>query len=258
MIDASDMRMMGLIMADPKERADNFIRLSSYGNKDFKKYADDMMQYVTAAASVWMAKYSEKMAAALLTGVKSLTTSVSMVTAGFQIGGALGRIFVGDQYEMAREMLIMDEMGTILATEVSRGDQSFIKLKDQKDTKKNYENLVNHVSVAESLCYIRLRGEYCVTEYTKKVEDSDAEAGLDMVYERDAKELNRAYQALAAVFPEPRNVENNGGQAVGYQDYVYYWKYSADSFYSDGVIRQIKRCPFRQIKTGLLECLIMV
>ena len=29
-------------------------------------------------------------------------------------------------------------------------------------------------------------------------------------------------------------------------------------FYHLGVIRQIKRCLFRQIKTGLLWCLIMV
>lgn len=235
MIDASDMRMMGLIMADPKERADNFIKLSSYGNKSFNQYADDVMQYVTAAASVWMAKYSEKMAAAFLTGVKSLTTSVSLVTAGFQIGGALGRIFVGDQYEMAREMLIVDEMGAILAEEVVKGDQRFISLRSKKEPKKNYENLVKYVSVAESLCYIHLRGEYCVTEYTKKVNDSDSAEGLDMVYERDAKELNRAYQALAAIFPEPRNVENNGGQVVGYQGNVYYWKYSENSFYSDGL-----------------------
>lgn len=234
MIEASDMRLMGLIMVNPEERANNFMKLSSYGEKSFSEFTDEMMQYVTMTASSWMAKYSEKMAADFLTGMKNLNTSVSLVTAGFQIGGALGKIFLGDQYEMAREMLIMDEMGSILTNEVLKGDQRFLKLK-KEELEKGYQNLVKHVAVAESLCYIHLRGEYCVTEYTKKVNDANSEAGLDMVYERDAVELNKAYQNLAAIFPEPKNVENNGGQVVGYQGNVYYWKYNGNSFEPEGL-----------------------
>lgn len=35
MIGASDMRLMGLIMVNPEERANNFMILSSYGEKSF-------------------------------------------------------------------------------------------------------------------------------------------------------------------------------------------------------------------------------
>lgn len=35
MIEAYDMRLMGLIMVNPEERANNFMKLSSYGEKSF-------------------------------------------------------------------------------------------------------------------------------------------------------------------------------------------------------------------------------
>lgn len=236
MMEASDMRVLGLIMADPVKRAEHCLNLSSYGATEFKDFADELMEYITAAAGTWMAKYSKKMAATFLTGMKMMTTSVALVTVGTLVGGSLGRIAWGDEYEMIREMLIMDEIGEILSKEVVMGDQRFLSLREQKEQEKNYQNLVNHVSVAECLCYVRLRGEYCVTEFTKLVNDSESGEEWDIVYEqRDSRELKQAYQALAAIFPEPQKVENNGGRTVGYQGNVYYWKYSADSFYSDGL-----------------------
>ncbi len=235
MIEASDMRVLGFIMANPKERADNFLKISSYGENSFNKLIDHIMEYVTVGAAAWMAKFNGNMAAVLLSGVKTLTANISLIQAGFAIGSSLGKIFWGDQYEMAREMLIMDEMGMILAEEVVKGDQRFFNLNTRKEPEKSYKNLVNHVSVAESLCYIHLRGEYCITEYTKKVNDSDKEKELDKVYEENADELNKAYEALATVFPDVWNVVNNGGQVVGYQDNVYYWKYNGNSFYPEGL-----------------------
>lgn len=202
LIEASNMRVAGLLMADPAERAKNISKFmaAENGGWDLEECVDQLTEYISVCTGALAAEVASGAGAFLLKGVSCLTANASLITAGFTIGGHLGRIFMGDEYERYREMLIMDEIGGVLAMALPEYERDYQKAKGEDD---RYEAVYGLVSAGEALCYVRLRGEFCVFEYARGKKGAPDEEEMDWLYSRTTERLNRRYMALAAVFPEP-------------------------------------------------------
>ena len=98
MMEASDMRLAGLILADDGEVRD-FSKIVSYmtnGDLDINKIVENITQQVSAGAKSLAAKMGTGIGASLLKGVGALASKATLIYAGFQIGGHVGRLMMGN------------------------------------------------------------------------------------------------------------------------------------------------------------------
>lgn len=206
LIDASNMQFLGLILMDTGERAKNFSKLLSAqtGLPDIEACVEEVITYASTAGAALVAKLGGTAAARIARGITFLGSNVTLIVAGFKIGASLGRIFMGNQYEMFREMLIMDEISGVLSKAMPIYEAEYKKSQDDDG---RYEAIYTLAAAGEALCYVRLRGEYTVCEYSKGQDGFPSDEELDRIYENTTDRLNRYYEALNAIFPEqPRQV----------------------------------------------------
>lgn len=144
-------------------------------------------------------EYSRRLSAE---GVSALASNAALISAGFEIGGHLGRVLfgMGDEYEHYREMIIMDDIGTALAAAFPKyaapaGDKHVVG-----DSR--YDTTFRMVAAGEALCYVRLKGEYSILEYEKGKQGAPDDKELDRLYASAADRMNLCYMALASIFPE--------------------------------------------------------
>lgn len=205
LIDASNMRLAGLIMSDDGEIGD-FAQMASYltgGELDLKKCVDNMVKQISKKAEKLAASAGSAAGAYVLKGVSALASNAALIGVGFEIGGHLGRVLfgMGDEYEHYREMIIMDDIGKALAEAfppyaVAAGNE-------RTPDDRRYDAAFRMVAIGETLCYVRLKGEYSVLEYEKGKWGVPDDEELDRLYASAADRMNLRYMALAAVFPEP-------------------------------------------------------
>lgn len=205
LIDASSMRLAGLIMSDDGEIGD-FAKMASYltgGELDLDQCVDDMAEMVSRKTKELAASVGNTAGAYLLKGVSALASNAALISAGFEIGGHLGRVLfgMGDEYEHYREMIIMDDIGTALAAAFPKyaapaGDKHVVG-----DSR--YDTTFRMVAAGEALCYVRLKGEYSILEYEKGKQGAPDDKELDRLYASAADRMNLCYMALASIFPEP-------------------------------------------------------
>ena len=205
MMEASDMRLAGLILADDGEVRD-FSKIVSYmtnGDLDINKIVENITQQVSAGAKSLAAKMGTGIGASLLKGVGALASKATLIYAGFQIGGHVGRLMMGNDYERIREAIIMDDIGTALGAAFA--DYAGPAGSDKSSWGDRYDAIFCMVAAGEALCYARLMGEYSVLE-NQKGRGALPDEEIDRLYESKANNLNRCYQALASIFPEPAPV----------------------------------------------------
>ena len=203
MLEASDMRLAGLIMADDGEVRD-FAQIVSYmsgGELDINKCVENFTAQISVSAKELAKKMGTGIGAHLLKGVSALASNAALISAGFQIGGHLGRLMMGNEYERFREIIIMDDIGTVLAEAFPKyagpaGDKQVVG-------ESRYDTTFRMAAVGEALCYARLMGEYSVLEHQKGKKGVPSDEEIDRLYESKANSLNRCYLALASIFPEP-------------------------------------------------------
>ncbi len=206
LIDASNMQFAGLLLMDAEERAKNLSKLVSAqtGVPDIEECVEQTVSYASTAGAALVAKMGGTFAAQIARGIAFVGSNATLIVAGFKIGASLGRIFMGDKYEMFREMLIMDEISGVLSDALPEYEAAYRKAKKDDD---RYEAIYSLAAAGEALCYVRLRGEYTGCEYSKGLDGSPSDEELDRIYENMTKRLNRYYEALNAVFPDrPKQV----------------------------------------------------
>lgn len=202
LIDASNLRFASLLQLDSEKRMKDILKIvTNMDGLDLGKYMDSVSLYVSTCASDLIQKLLGvgKLGAFASSAVFKIGTNLGLIAAGFEIGGHIGRIFWGNDYESFRCMLAMDEIGNALSRAIPKYEAEY---RSAKDDDSRYDALVRLVSAGEALCYVRLRGEYCVTEYARGQDDGPTDERLDEVYQNIAGELNKCYTALATVFPQ--------------------------------------------------------
>lgn len=191
------------------------------------------------------------------------------ITAGLQIGGLVGSLIYGDQYEWIREVTVMYEIGEALK---SAHQAAVTQAAGAKNDADRYEAVCRLVSSGEMLCLALCRGEYAAIQYMKELrkaaEDNlqranvvmDSQEDLfsqdarnriqlaeserdtyhteeeyDAEYTRQAARIDKLYQSLNEILPAKEEVENNGHTVVGYRGDVYYIRYNGGSFERSGL-----------------------
>lgn len=235
LIDVSNIRLAALLSsASPVKARDGVLETVSGAMTlaDFTasvgtgKGLDDFIDEFGVFLSENVADFAKKrlkeggLANGICSGVMLLSSNISLVIAGFEIGGAVGSLFWGDEYERFREMIIMDQIGMALSSAmVSSIEKCSRKAPDQT----RYEYIYEMAAIGEALCYVRNRGEYDALQYMAILrKDEEMKWGavygevplepliemefpskevLEEEYKTRAGIINGCYRALSAIFP---------------------------------------------------------
>lgn len=190
------------------------------------------------------------------------------IAAGLEIGGLIGSLMCGSQYEWTRETTVMYELGNALKS--AHMDAVLQTARAKNDTER-YEAVCRLVATGETLCLALCRGEYAVLQYAselresaegnfkvinalenfalnqvssdahiwtriaeKKLADSPTIEEYEEAYRSQADRINGLYQSINAIIPAESQLENNGHTVVGYNGDIYYIRYNNNSFCQDG------------------------
>ncbi len=172
MIDVANLRLSGLLFS--MGNLNTGVKLIDIlGNFSVDKGLDDLADligtFVSGAAETLIDKLLDdgKLAENLCTAVKFLGGNVSLVMAGFEIGGAIGSIIWGDAYELFREMIILDQIGAALSSAMASCVTECNKCDPDNDWYNGYDPVYRLVAIGEALCYVRIGGEYSALKYVK-------------------------------------------------------------------------------------------
>lgn len=128
--------------------------------------------------------------------VKKYASSVSLFVEAGLITGEFMSLFVGNQVEMFREMVIMDSISKALSKSMINYNNKIIELGEGEQ---QYKCIVKYVSIGEALSCVHLRGEYCMSQVEKK---GDNIAAVEKYVDEVALRLNAGYKILENILCE--------------------------------------------------------
>ncbi|MGN0158363.1 MAG: hypothetical protein ACI39W_04345 [Brotaphodocola sp.] len=270
MVDMSNLRLAGMV--------------SEFGNgyaaADFVNGASEMMTndgFLEVISGIASKALKDKALDSKALGKRAVKCGLKFasvlgpISVGLQLGGLVGSLWYGEEYEWTGEVTVMYEIGEALK---SAHQSAVVQVASALNDSERYEAACKLVSSGEALCLALCRGEYAAFQYMTVLR-RDAEKNLKKLnemkelsaftspgtlvrirlaenqlekyltageyeaeYNRQAARIDKLYQSVNAIIPVRETVKNNGHTVVGYRGDIYYIRYHEGSFEPTGLFCQ--------------------
>ena len=187
------------------------------------KQMEDAKQYIIGVGgdviigetlADWMkGKEASKFVKDLPKGINTVDDLCTIAKKAYKVGkiikvaidGAtfVGDIFIGNEYRYLKEIMIMNDIATVLNTAIEQFNPA-----NEKSNHSKYEMIKVQVPFLEALCAVRIRGEYCISMAAKAkdtlfgfIKDkSNKDTTAVEYYDKALALLEREYQMISEIF----------------------------------------------------------